>query len=563
MDAFTDPTVSNVVVMSSAQVGKTEVLLNVLGHFIDQDPGPILVVMPTLEMAQAFSKDRLAPMIRDTPRLHGKIGDPRSRDGDNTVLHKLFPGGHLTIAGANSPASLASRPVRVVLCDEVDRFPVSAGMEGDPVDLAVKRSTNFWNRRVGLFSTPTVKNQSRIELAFEASDQRRFYVPCPRCGHFQALVWGNVIWPKAAPEAAHYECEACRYQIGEGEKLRMIRLGEWRPMRDFSGSAGFALSEIYSPWSAMADMAKTFLQAKQSSETLQVWVNTSLGEAWEDEAETIEDSVLLGRREQYGPVVPAGGGVLTTGVDVQDDRLECEVVAWGLGEESWSVAYQIFYGDPAQPAVWEDLDSYLGLLWEHESGARLRIAAACIDSGGHHTKAVYAFVRPREGRRIFAVKGASTPGKPLVSRPNTNNLGGVKLFTVGVDTAKATVFSRLRIGDPGPGFMHFPASHDEEYFRQLTAEKVVTKYRRGFPYRQWEKTRTRNDALDCRVYAMAALAIINPPLQTIMAALSAAQDKTPPPAGPVYKPAHLDPFDAVIERRKKTGYTRPSWLDRR
>lgn len=506
MDAVSDPAVHTVVGMTAAQVGKTELLNNLVGFHVDRDPSPILVLQPTLDMAKAWSKDRLAPMLRDTPCLRGKVKDARSRDSDNTVLHKVFPGGHITVAGANSAASLASRPIRIVIGDEIDRYPVSAGTEGDPVNLAKKRSTTFWNRKLVLMSTPTIKGASRIEAAYEASDKRRFYVPCPECGAEQTLRWRQVRWPPGEPEAAVYACEACQAQWDEGMRIRAVMAGSWRATEAFRGTAGFHLSALYSPWVRLGELAKEFLEAKPYPEQLKVVVNTVFGESWEDRGDHVDDSGLLTRREAYGPGVPLGVAVVTAGVDVQDDRVEVELVGWGRGEECWSLDYKVVRGDPSTAEVWNRLDDVLRAPLTREDGARLGVAAACVDTGGHHTHAAYRFCKDREGRRIWAIKGIAGPGRPIwPRRPSKKNVGRVNLYLVGVDAAKEYVFGRLKIAAPGPGYCHFPAHYDEEYFRQLTGEKIVTRYAKGFPVRQWVKIRARNDALDARAYNVAAL----------------------------------------------------------
>lgn len=509
LDAFNDPQIDTVVVMTSAQVGKTEILNNVVGFYIAQDPSPILVVQPTLDMAQTWSKDRLAPMLRDTPVLQGLVKDARARDSGNTTLHKLFPGGHITACGANSPSSLASRPIRVVLCDEVDRYPVSAGSEGDPVSLARKRSATFWNRKIAMFSTPTNKGNSRIETAFEESDKRSFYVSCAHCEHDQTLKWGNVRWDEGKPESAHYVCEECGAVWDDADRIRAIRAGKWIAEEPGKRVAGFRLSGLYSPWTPLESAVRDFLEAKKQPATLRVFVNTFLGEVWEEQGESVDDYQVAERREEFGETLDRSILVLTAGVDVQDDRLEVEIVGWAKDEESWSLDYRTLYGDPSSPAVWQDLDNILGQQFEREDGKILTVRSACIDSGGHHTNSVYTFVRPREGKRIFAIKGVGGEGKPIVGRPSTNNIGKIRLFPVGVDTAKELLFSRLRITEPGPGYCHFPMSRSDEYFRQLTAEKQVTRYHKGFARREFVKTRPRNEALDVRVYAIGALAILN------------------------------------------------------
>lgn len=508
MDALSDPQIETVVMMSSAQVGKTEILNNAIGFFISQDPSPMLVVQPTLDMAQTWSKDRLAPMLRDTPILAGLVKDPRSRDSGNTTLHKVFAGGHVTACGANSPSSLASRPVRVVFCDEVDRYPVSAGTEGDPVSLARKRATTFWNRKIFLCSTPTNKGASRIESSYEESDQRRFHISCPDCQNEQTLKWGQVKWETDKPETAKYVCEECGSLWDDNQRAKAIKKGRWIASKPTGKVAGFHLSALYSPWSPLADGVQDFLEAKKQPATLRVWVNTYLGETWEEEGDQVDDYSLANRAEEWD-AIPEDVLLLTAGVDVQDDRLEAEVVGWGLDEESWSIAYKTFYGDPSAPHVWKDLDEFLNQTYEHESGQDMIVRATCIDSGGHNTQAVYKYVHPREGKRIFAIKGVGGEGKPIVGKPSKNNIGKIKLFPVGVDTAKLLLFSRFKIQDHGAGYCHFPVGREDEYFKQLTAEKIATRYHKGFARREFVKTRTRNEALDVRVYAMAALSLLN------------------------------------------------------
>lgn len=510
MDAFSDPGIEQVVVMSSSQVGKTEILLNVVGYYIDKDPSPIMVLQPTLEIAQAWSKDRLSPMLRDTPCLKGTVKDPRSRDSGNTLLHKTFKGGHITMAGANSPASLASRPIRVVLCDEVDRYSASAGSEGDPIELIFKRTTTFWNRKLGLFSTPLIKGTSRIEAAYEESDKRKYHVPCIYCGAYQVLVWAQVKWPDGEPAKASYFCRHCDGEMTDGDKIQMLQHGEWRAEAVSNGIAGFWFNEIYSPWITFGKMATKFVQAKRSRnpERLKIFVNTSLAEVWEGETgETIDPASLMSRCEQYGTEIPKDAAILTCGVDVQENRFELEVIAYGRGEESWGIEYVILPGDPTRAEIWRDLDTFLQKTYKHESGTTLRIFAVCIDTGGHHTQQTYNFIRPREVRRIYGVKGANRYGEPIISRrPSRKNTGGVNLFMVGSDSAKDLLYGRLKITEPGPGYMHFPKGYSGDYFNQLTAEHAI--FEKGV--RKWVKKTSgaRNEALDARIYSLAALELL-------------------------------------------------------
>lgn len=518
MNAVNDQSVETVVVMSSAQVGKTEIINNIVGYYIHQDPAPMLVVQPTEKMAESWSMDRLSPMLRDSTVFKDLVKDPRSRDSGNKILYKRFPGGHITMAGSNSPSSLASRPVRVVLCDEVDRYPFSAGSEGDPVNLAKKRATTFWNRKIILTSTPTIKDFSRIEAAYLQSDQRRYYVPCSSCGEYQTLKWSQIRWPKDKPEEACYVCEVNGCVLVDTDKMEMLALGKWQPEApELKGNiAGFHINELYSPWVTWGRMAAEFLKAKLLPETLKTWVNTSLGESWEENGDSVAEGSLLARRENWGELCPNGVLVITAGVDVQDDRLELEIVGWGLKEESWSLDYKVIHGDPVRAEIWQDLDSILEKPIKHAYGINMRIATTCVDSGGHHTAAVYSYCKKRQLRRIFAVKGSSISGKALVSRPSISNKMRVKLFSIGTDTAKEMIYSRLKIETIGSGYCHFPANRDDEYFKQLTAEKLVTRYHKGYPVRKWEKPAgRRNEALDCRVYALAAFGILAPDLETL------------------------------------------------
>lgn len=508
MDACSDANISEVVVMAGAQLGKSEALLNIIGYHIDIDPCPVLVLQPTLDMAQAFSKDRVAAgLIRSTPAIRGKVKDPRSRDSGNTTLHKIFPGGAITMVGANSASGLASRPIRLVLCDEVDRYPASAGAEGDPIQLARKRAATFWNRKIVMVSTPTNDGASRIQDAYEKSDKRRYFVPCKHCHEPQVMAWRNVRWDDGQPETAAYMCEHCGVLWSESDRVWAVRNGQWQATAEFKGVAGFWINGLYSPWTPLADGVRDFLSVKKNPEQLRVWTNTYLAELWSDPGETIDDFMLADRREEMAHV-PDDVVILTAGVDVQDNRLEISVIGWGRDDESWVISHSTLYGDPSTPQLWTSLDSHLMRQYETESGRRMAIRSTCIDSGGHFTNSVYQYCKKNAGRRIFAIKGVGGEGKPIAGRPSKNNVAKCPLFPVGVDTVKDLLFARMRIQEPGAGYIHFSDTLDDEYFRQLTAEKIVTKYHRGFKKRIFEKVRTRNEALDTMVYSLAAYAII-------------------------------------------------------
>ena len=510
MDAFNDPETQRIVWMKSSQVGATEVLLNVIGYYIDQDPAPMLIMQPTLAMAQAFSKDRLATMIRDSEKIRDCVKDPRSRDSGNTVLSKKFIGGNLSMVGSNSASGLASRAIRIMLADECDRYEASAGAEGDPISLATKRTTTFWNRKIYLCSTPTIKGISRIETAFEESDKRYYYVPCPECKEMQVLKWKNIVWDENKPETAHYACGECGSVINESKKQWMLKHGEWRATAEKTNTAGFHISELYSVWSTWAEMAINFLEAKKNPEMLKTWVNTSLGESWEEQGTTLDHEKLLERRLNYDiDSIPEKVLVIVAGCDTQADRIEVTLTGYGRGYVAYVLDHKVLWGDPNAPQVWADLDELLRQRFKTESGRLIPISCTCVDSGGHSTNAVYEFTKPRQARRIFAIKGLSVAGKPIANKPSYVGKNKAVLYGVGTDTAKELIFSRL-MTDLDKSTLHFPHNVDDDYFLQLTAEKRVTKFVRGRKSLVWKQIRNRNETLDCLVYCFAAIYILNP-----------------------------------------------------
>lgn len=513
MDAVTDADVTRVVCMKSTQVGWTELLMNTLGYFICEDPCPILLIQPTVEAGEAWSKERLAPMIRDTPAITARVGDVKSRDSGNTIRGKTFPGGLLAIVGANAPTGLASRPIRIVLADEVDKYPVSAGTEGNPLALAAKRQGTFWNRKTLIGSTPTIKGASEIESEWLNSDQRHFWVPCPDCQTAQVLKWSNVVWDKPAGEhlahTAHYTCEGCGTLWDDVTRGEAVKRGEWRSERPFNGVAGFHVNAMMSPWVQLHEIVDEFLRSRHDPERLKTWVNTTLGETWEEKAETVDATSFIGRRESYGPrSVPEAVRLVTAGVDVQGDRLEMIVVGWCAHEETYAIAYHVIPGDPSQGDVWDILDDLLLSAYQSEDGRELRIRAVAIDTGGFYANEVLNFCKVRLRRRVFAIKGAPGP-RPIWPKWASRTKHNDQIFLIGVDTAKDTLYGRLRITAPGEEkpYVHFPVSDDfdQRFFDQLTSEQVVTRYREGRPYRVWVlPSGRRNEALDAFVYALAA-----------------------------------------------------------
>lgn len=513
MDAASDATVREVVVMSSAQIGKTEFLLNIIGYYIHQDPSPIMLLQPTLDMAEAFSKDRLAPMVRDTPALQGKIADARSRDSGNTLLHKKFPGGQITMAGANSPASLASRPIRVVMCDEVDRYPMSAGTEGDPVSLAKKRTATFWNRKVVLVSTPTIAGISRIEASFNQSDKRRYHVPCPHCGHMHVLSWRNVVFDVERPREAKMACPECGSIITDQDKPQMLARGQWVASAPFAGVAGFHINELYSPWRKFGDVAAEFVSSKDFHEKLKTWVNTALGEVWEDrDGDAVDSDSLMARRGTWGAdSLPADTVAVFVGGDTQDDRLEATRVAVLPDKRLRIVSHHVFAGSPAEPAVWEQMDALLNERLRTDDGRSVGVYAACIDAGGHHASAVLDFCESRRGRRVWAIRGKPGPHPIWPKRySRSQKHKGKQQWMIGVDTGKDWLRSAFAVqSEEMPHHVGFSGddSLDDRYFRQLVEERRTLSYdRQGRPVRLWKaKAGARVEAWDCMNYALAAL----------------------------------------------------------
>lgn len=534
MDAITDITIKKVVVMSAAQVGKTDaMILNPIGYYIHYEPSPIMVLQPTIQMAEAFSKDRLSPMLRDTPVLTDRV-NYKSRNSGNTILQKIFPGGHVTMVGANSPSSLASRPIRVLLADEIDRYPATAGSEGDPLFLAGKRLTTFWNRKEVDVSTPTIKGLSRIEVEYQNSSRGEWNTPCPCCGELQPLKWANVVYDKSDLSEIKYVCEKCGTLSSEVEWKEHFSEGKFIHEDPENPVKGFHLNTLASTLATWREVVEKFITAneemkKGNIELMKVWVNTELGETWEEDGEQVEEEDLLKRRERYNCEIPEEVIYLTAGVDTQDDRFEIEVVGWGPEYESWGIKYAVLYGDNSDlgKLVWKDLDTFLSQTFTKADGTKLKIICTCIDSGGHRSNQVYKFCKERFNRKVFAIKGSNDSAAAYIQKPTKNNREQAYLFTLGVDTGKSLLLQRLKVEEEGPGYCHFPKDekgkpysprgYDNTYFKGLTAEKQVLTYKKGRPIFEWRLRdlgqHKRNEALDCRNYATAAIEITGLPLK--------------------------------------------------
>lgn len=569
MDCLGDRVTRRISLMWSAQVGKTELANNGIGFYIGLSPKSIMMMHPTQSDLKMWSETKLTPLLEETPVLSERVAKPRARDGVNNSLMKSFPGGFLMFAWSGSSNTMRGRSAPVIFCDEIDGYSMTD--EGDAVQLLWQRAATFGDQRK-LFesSTPTIKGYSPIEKAFEAGDMRRYFVPCPHCGMFQTLKWGQVRWDKdeqgeAQIETAHYVCEECGAVLSDADKPGMLRLGEWRAEKPFRGHASFHLNELYSPWRRFSDVVQSFLDKKHAGDS-KSFVNVSLAETWEEDGVQVSEAGLLARCESYAAPVPAGGLFLTAGVDTQPDRLEVEVVAWGSGEECWSIDYRILYGDPDQPEVWQELDDYLERRWIHESGAELTVQATCIDSGGSNTQAVYGYCARRWGIRRWAIKGVGGENVPLVSAAKKQKIGKqrrpCRYFSLGVNQGKSLVYRRLALEGDGPGRCHFPASYAErfEYFSQLTAEKCITRYVKGFPKREWIKTRRRNEALDCRVYAYCAFVIAQPNLSKLKNRLIPAKGEAEASQSAVVEPAQKEAKSRKRKTKKRRRRSRSNFV---
>ena len=521
MDAITNPKIEQISVMKSARVGYSKILNHVAAFHIHQDPCPIMIVQPTIEDAQGYSKEEIAPMLRDTPCLKGVVSEAKSKDGANTILQKQFPGGSLSLVGANSPRGFRRVSRRVVLFDEVDGYPPSAGTEGDQIKLGIRRTEYYWNRKIVAGSTPTVKDFSRVERMFLQGDQRRYFVPCPDCGHMQYLKWANMKWRDDDPDTASYCCESCGVWIPAAKKRWMVERGEWRPTAPGNGkhvSFHIWAAYSYSPNASWSTLVEEFLDAKNDAEQLKTFVNTVLGETWEDEYASKVGADALSERsadEKYKQgVVPAEALLLTVGCDTQDDRLSLSVWGWGREEQGWLIDRVKIYGDPSRKEVWKQLDEIVQTPYESEDGRELKPMVVAIDSGGHHTSEVYQYARERQSLGVVAIKCMSTKNKPPIGKASKVDLNasgktlkrGAQVFPVGSDTIKSLLFGRLKHNDVGAGYLHFYPTVDKDYFEELTAEKQILRFRNGFPERIWvKKSSARNEALDELVYAYAAL----------------------------------------------------------
>lgn len=538
-----DCDVRQIVVMKGSQLGFTEVFLNWAFYIIEFALGPMLYVQKTLDVMEVFVKQRFDTSVDSMKSIKSKIGKGTiGRSTGDTGKLKIFPGGMLRFGGANSAASLRSMPIKFLCLDEEDSFENDIQDEGSPSQLAIRRTANFPNRKIYRLSSPATKETSVIEPLFEAGTRERYHVPCPHCGHFDWIRWKNIRYENNDPETAMLLCEDCGSLIPEHYKTEMLNGGKWVPENPGADYPSFHISALYSPYGfySWKDAVREWIAAKNKSDNsdLKVFINTVLAETWSESNQTVKASALEEKKEKYTAEVPEPVIVLTAGTDVQADRIECEVVGWGPGQESWSIDYKIFRGDTEKNAVWKMFDSYLGRQFTHAKGNTIGITCAGIDSG-YRTKIVYEFCRMREHRYIYPIKGNDGWGKGYINRPTKKNKFGVYGFTSYVDEIKSRVYSHLQITDPGPGFCHFPDkdNYDLNYFKMLTAENLEKIYMKGKYKLIWRLPKgRRNEALDCRVSNIAILSIVIPDFDSL----------------PVNKPLNLNQGKAPRRRRRSS-----------
>lgn len=571
MNTPDDPDVQLTVLCWASQVcGKTQVIASIIGRKIDREPVPMLMVFPTLDLASGWAKKRFDTMVRDTPVLASKVRDSATT---STVLSKIFPGANLTLAGANAPSGLSSNPISDVYATEIDRFPPSAGEEGDPWSIAWKRTETFPNAFGLMESSPTIKGISRIEAELDETDFNKWFIPCLECGNDFVLMWKDVRWPgpdneerpapEIEPENAYVKCPDCGALFNDSQRMEMVKRGQWRPTKPFKGKRGYWLNGLVCLLAKkrgfknrLHQFVADFLSAKtKGAMTMKTWVNTFCAESFEEAGDRpTAPEVLYARREEYendeeGIILPERCVLLAVGADVQSDRIEAEIVGFGVGEETWGIEYRIFRGNIEQWSVWDEFDAWTQSKFRHVSGHVLQPAAVAVDSG-HKPKMVNAFVRRCSPRAVFSVRGTGYSGIPWVTRSKTQKIALVK-----VNVAKEAVYARLNLIDHGPGYMHTPATYTLEWFQQLTSERLVTHYKFGVPYKMFEAN-GRNEALDARVYAMAAVELLRPNYRKLARRLAVERDEHADPAeGPQPESTPAQPAIAQPQPKPLTAHT--------
>lgn len=532
LDSFTDPLIEHIVVVAASQVGKSETINNMVGYCIDQDPGPILLIQPTIDDVKRYSEMRIAPMIRETRCLKRKVADPKSRDAANTKRQKSFPGGVLVMTGSNVAHDLSSMPIRYVFGDERDRWATSAGSEGDPWELAVARTRTFYNKKMVEVSTPTVKGASAIENSYNLGTMERWKTECPHCGEYVEVKFDNIRFEYEAAEKGDkkifhitelfYVCPECG-GISDEHTMKN-QPAKWvatvPEARKHHKTRSFWLTAWVSPWATWESIILQFLQAGTDSAKLQVVYNTQFGELWEERGDMASEDDVMARREVYEAEVPDGVLLLTCGVDTQDDRLEYEVVGHRRFGETWGIKKGVILGRPDTEEVWERLDEVLSHKYKFKSGVSLQISLTFIDEGGHFTQEVRQHCLARQYDHVFAIKGANRPDIPYTAPPkkqkivvNGKVIGQVWVYEIGVNAGKQKIVDNLRVQSPGANYCHFPLRDDygKQFFKQLMSEHLAYVPKLKHPW-QWQKIpgHERNEAFDIRNYNLAACEILSP-----------------------------------------------------
>lgn len=522
MDAISNPYHREIVCMMPSQVCKTEVVLNTIGYYVHLNPTEMLVVQPKIDAAEKFSKERVEPLFLSTPVLRERYNP------QDPMLQKTFPGGTLTLVGANSPTDLSSRAVKVLLFDEVDRYERSAGDEGDPIDMAIARTTSFWDYKVVMVSSPKVKQLSRIEPAYLASDMRKWFVPCPHCSEMQELVWGGkdtpygLKWEEGKPDTAYYVCAHCACEIKHRDNRWMQERGEWVITNPGASTVGFWMSGLNSlmPGASWDNIVRKFLIANTAAkagniEPLKNFTQTVLAETWTEEAKKLDDNVIGERREVYDAPLPTGAKVVLGAVDVQKNRLEFAAWGFGKGEESWLVDHHVIPFDPLTDQAWIELEQVLLRTYTNAAGHTLNISGIAIDSGYHASKERverFALSWKHVSPKIYVVKGEDTRYPGIIKRPTKSQNGEFKPYLVYGESAKDLIFERFkRDMKPGPGYIHLPSWLADELVAQFSAEAQVQTKRNGrveFVYRRIGKR--SNEQLDLLVYSMAVRRLLSP-----------------------------------------------------
>lgn len=534
MRAFTDPRVRIITVVAPSQVGKSEIELNCLGYIIDNAPGSTMYVHPDLSVAREFSRHRIEPMLNDCKRLREKMQTKKKSSSSNTILQKSFPGGMLKIIGTESAKALASTPVRYLIGDERDRWAFDAAGEGDSWELAEARQTTFYNSKALEVSSPTVKGKSPIVKSFMQGTQAYWCHKCPECGEYHFILFEHIRYETEVKEIGGekiykakvlgFACPNCG--VITPEKIMKRQPQKWimnNAEAYESGHVSFWISPFAHPWRQWRTITDKFLKVKDDPLKLRTFVNTVLGQPFEDRGEIADEDTLLARREDYGAELPEGVLALTCGVDTQDNRLEYEVIGHGYFGETWGIEKGYIMGVPDTPEVWARLDDVIEHVYKFKDGKGLKILMTCVDSGGHYTQEVYEYCRTRFEKHVVAIKGKggdiqyiNLPRKAII---RGNKKKWTWLYTLGVDAGKSTIMGNLKVQTAGPKFCHFPLkdNYNMAYFNGLLSEKLVCKKTTsGFKW-YWERIpgHAHNEALDCRNYAMAAFKIINPDLSAI------------------------------------------------